>query len=189
MPDFSKMTPTEFAAWQQEQNNPPGGNVTVALPAPTPPQAPLVEVRPAAQVWGSTEFDFTCPSGALCRMRKLMPEAMVEAGILDKVATLPGVAAEVIEKAEGAPPKPAGPFGELPSKEDMRAIIEVLEVLVPMVVVEPRVYPNPPAGEERVAGRIYTDSIELQDRIAIMERAVYGVKKLEPFRAGSGQPV
>lgn len=161
----------------------------VSLKTPAPPQS-----RPAAEVWGSTEYDFVCPSGAKCRMRKLMPEKLMEHGILDRISSLPGITAEVVEKSEGLPPKPKA-ANSLPDKEELRAVTQILEVLVPLVVVEPRVYPVPttddPNGtpDPRVAGRIYTDSIELMDRIAIMERAVQGVKTLEPFRAGPGQPV
>jgi hypothetical protein len=189
-PDFSTMSAAEFAAWQVQQNNPPMGNVEKALPPPTPAQ---VGPRPAAEVWGSTEYDFVCPSGAQCRMRKVGPEKLLESGILDKLTGLPGIAAEVVDKAEGLPPKPPSQSG-VPGKEEVRAVIQVMEVLIPLVVVEPQVYPVPVADEHgtteaRVVGRIYTDSIELVDRIAILERAVQGVKALEPFRAGSGQSV
>lgn len=161
-------------------------------PSPLPPPPQALAPRPAAEVWGSNEFDFVCPSGAQCRMRKLMPERMVEKGILDKVTTLPGIVAEVVEKAEGAPPKPKE---DMPTSQELSAVLEVMEILIPLVVVTPEVFPVPttddPNGtpEPRVLGRIYTDSIEIQDRIAIMERAMQGVKVFEPFRAGSSQPV
>jgi hypothetical protein len=195
-PDFSKMTPAEFTAWQEAEfsTRPQQGPLLVpGLPSPTPApvQEDVVVPRPAAEVWGSTEYDFTCPSGAMCRLRKLMPEKLLELGILDKITTLPGVVAEVVEKAEGLPPRKAD---AIPDAQELRNITGILEVLVPLVVVEPKVFPVPVAGEDgvvpdRVQGRIYTDSIELLDRVAIMERSVQGVKKLEPFREGSGQPV
>jgi len=158
----------------------------VAAPSPTAPS----QVRPAAEVWGSNEFDFVCPSGARCRMRKLMPEKLLESGILDQLTALPGYVAEVVDKAEGQPPKKTDDI----QAKDITSVLEVLEKLIPMVVVEPQVFPVPVSpGEgkpapEREVGRIYTDSIELQDRIAIMERAVKGVRALEPFRAEPGQP-
>lgn len=183
MPNFEHMTPEEFIAWQQEQAHMAGER----FETPASPPAPVQEHRrPAAEVWGSTEYDFECPSGAVCRMRKLTPETLVEHGILDKIATLPGYSAEVVERAEGAMPKPQD---AMPSKEEVSTIVSVLEILVPLAVVEPRVFPKPAADEERVQGRIYTDSIELMDRIAIMERAVQGVKRYENFRPGSQQSV
>lgn len=179
MPNFKDMSPAEFAAWQIENNNPPVNNVAVVAP-PAPPSAP--QAVPAAEVWGSNEFDFTCPSGATCRMRKLMPERLIEMGLLDKLTVLPGIAAEVVDKAEGAPPKKIGDV-EIPDKHELGQMIELLNILVPMVVVVPEVHPVPTDGSERVVGNIYTDSIEMSDRVAIMERAVHGVKKLEPFRS------
>jgi hypothetical protein len=161
--------------------------------SPLPP-APPQGVRPAAEVWGSSEYDFVCPSGAQCRMRKLVPEKLLEHGILDKVSSLQGIVAEVVDKAEGMPPK-AAVLGDMPSKKEFEAVIKVMEVLLPLVVVQPQVYAVPTSDDpavlppERIVGRIYTDSIELMDRIAILERAMSGVKMLEPFRSGSSQPV
>jgi hypothetical protein len=157
---------------------------------PKPSPAPSAQARPAAEVWGSNEYDFTCPSGAQCRMRKLMPEKLLEMGVLDKITALPGYTDELIKQAEGAPPERTGAASTLPDKEELQQIVDLLEVLVPMVVVTPTVYPAPVFDEggkmpDRVEGRIYTDSIELQDRVAIMERAVHGVKPLATFRQGS----
>jgi hypothetical protein len=192
--DFSNMTPEDLerlarkmregAAGEAVSANIADNEERTALPSPSAPQ-----VRPAAEVWGSNEFDFVCPSGARCRMRKLMPEKLLESGILDQLTSLPGYVAEVVDKAEGQPPKKDDEV----NPKDITSVLEVLEKLIPMVVVEPGVSPVPVPDEtghvpERREGRIYTDSIELQDRIAIMERAVKGVRRLEPFRTEPGQP-
>lgn len=195
-PDFSQMTTDQFEEWKAKIKNAPSfAGLPIIMPESvyaSPPLPSQAQPVPAAQVWGSNEYDFTCPSGAQCRMRKLMPEKLLEMGVLDKITALPGLAEEQVEKAEGQPPKKL--TDSLPSKEDLAAIVGVLELLIPMVVVEPRVYPVPVPNAEgvvpdRVSGRIYTDTIELMDRIAIMERAVQGVKKMEPFRTGPGQSV
>lgn len=166
----------------------------VEIPSATIPPAPP-QVRPAAEVWGSTEYDFTCPSGASCRMRKLVPEELIRHGILDKITRLPGIAAEVVEKAEAVgPPTVKGLLDEMPSREEFDSLMDVLNTLVPLVVVQPQVWPVPPMPqdfenptdeEKRVVGRIYLDSIDLEDRLAIMERAVSGTRGLEAFRKGS----
>jgi hypothetical protein len=60
--------------------------------------------------------------------------------------------------------------------------------VIPMVVVKPTVHRVPQADEpggpvpDRVEGWIYTDDIELGDRVAIMERAMSGVVKMDNFR-------
>lgn len=184
MPDFTTMSAEEFLAWKAgtKLNEDELSQPQYLEPHNRPTPAPAQEnVRPAAEVWGSTEYDFVCPSGAQCRMRKLMPEKLIETGILDRITTLPGYAEELVQQAEGAPPKKADDL--VPDKEELKSITAILDILVPLAVVEPRVFPTPGPGEDREVGRIYVDSIELMDRIAIMERAVQGVKKLEPFRA------
>jgi hypothetical protein len=136
----------------------------------------------AVTSWGSIEYDFTVPSGQTCRMRKLRPETMIGAGILDKITRLPGFAQEAIDKAEGA--RPAG-VGTMPSTEDMRQLLVVLAEIIPLVVVQPPVHPDPADGEEREPGVVYISDIELADRIAIMERATSGISKFDNFREGS----
>jgi hypothetical protein len=136
----------------------------------------------AVTTWGSTEYDFRTPSGQMCRMKKLKPEELLTSDLLDRISRLPGFADEEIRKAEGKPPT-----DKMPSKQDMAHVIETLDELIPMVVVKPTVLRvglvDPEEG--RVPGAVYTDDIELADRIAIMERAMNGVKKLDSFREES----
>jgi hypothetical protein len=143
---------------------------------PSPPQSPY-----APTVWGSTEYDFRVPSGQLCRMKKLRPEELVGTDILDRITRLPAFAQELVDKSEGKPPK----NDDMPDKKDLQAVIEVLNELIPMVVVQPRVFPVPDNPEDREPGLVYTDMIELADRIAIMERAVSGISKMDNFRPQS----
>lgn len=155
----------------------PGYQAMGSAPLPSSPQDPY-----AVTSWGETEYDFRTPSGQLCRMKKLRPEELLETGILDKVTRLPGFAEEHIQKAEGQPPT----VSALPGKKEIQDLIEVLDKLIPVIVVKPSVHSVPPPEQERVPGVIYTDMIELGDRIAIMERAMTGVKRLDNFREQSG---
>jgi hypothetical protein len=132
----------------------------------------------AVTTWGETEYDFVVPSGQRCRMKKLRPESLVGTEILDMITVLPGHAQELINQSSGMPP------GKLTASlaEELPKLIEVLDKLLPLVVVRPTLWPMPPEGEERVPGRVYVQDVELSDRVAIMERALGGVKKIEPFR-------
>ena len=138
----------------------------------------------APTAWGATEYDFITPLGQRCRLRTLPLERLAEAGILDKLTRLPGIAEELIAKAEGQPPQPE----QMPDAQTVETITEVVNKLIPIVVVAPVIseVPDPeaedPADRERVAGRIYVDSIDLRDRIAIMNRAVGPLVKLDSFR-------
>ncbi len=139
----------------------------------------------AVTAWGQTEYDFVTPSGQRCRLRKLDPAELAEAGILDKVTRLPGVTAGLVEKSSGQPPAPEPDPEAMPDKETIRALVDLVNVLVPMVVVKPSVAPIPENDEERVQGVVYVDSIEITDRIAIMERSLQGLAKLDSFRKQS----
>jgi hypothetical protein len=189
MSDIKNLEAQLAAAYAEARKLPEpltGGNATASGDVPPSLPAP-VQARPATEVWGSNEYDFVCPSGAQCRMRKLAPEKLVEYGILDKLTNLPGIAAEVVEKAEAVGP-PTSAEDKMPSTEEMKHLLGIMEILIPAVVVAPVVFPVPADGAREV-GRIYTDSIDLADRIAIMERAVGGTKAYEAFRTGSSQPV
>lgn len=178
--ELLEMTPEEMAVAQANGYAKPLTAEDYRNPThPTTPQEPY-----AVTAWGSQLYDFVVPSGQRCQMRKLRPEELVGTDILDKITRLPAFADEQIQKAEGQPPKPP----TMPSKQDMQALLEVLDELIPLVVVQPKVLadPKPDATGEVAAkhpGTIYVSDIELDDRVAIMERAVQGVKKLDNFRA------
>ena len=183
-PDFTSMTPDQFADWhrantsgtQVEGQTALPGTPEPVSPPPTPPQA-----RPASEVWGSdASYDFTAPSGATCRLRKLAPEKLIETGLLDKLTRLPGLAQGLIDKAEGKPPVKAQD-----EMAGIKAVLEILQELLPIVVVEPQVYRDPAEGEEKVMGRIYVSSIDLNDRLAIMNEITKGVTAMDSFRAES----
>lgn len=153
-----------------------------------PPQGTESDKDPyAVTSWAESEYDFRVPSGQLCRMKKLRPEEMIGTDLLDRVTRLPGFAEENIRKAEGRPPTAA-----MPSKEALAEVIEVLDELLPLVVVKPKLWPEPTPEQanddpeldnsERRSGRVYVSDVELADRVAIMERAVGGVKRMDNFR-------
>lgn len=139
---------------------------------PAPPQDPY-----AVTSWGEREYDHTVPSGQRCRMRKLRPEELIERNLLDRITRLPGFSEEEIRKAEGKPPTP-----QSVAKEDMQAMLEILEQLIPIVVVQPVVHSSDTPEEERVPGSVTVRDIELADRIDIMNRALSGVSKMDNFR-------
>lgn len=152
-------------------------NFSTATPAqPSPPQDPY-----APTAWGSRFYDFTTPSGQTCQLRKLDPGELIKTGLLDKITRLPALADEEIRKAEGAPPVKRV---AMPSTQDMQALVEVVDQLLPMVVVQPKVWPDED-GQPRIEGRVYVSDVELGDRIAIMNRATTGVAALDNFREES----
>lgn len=190
--ELKAMTPEEFADARAQGFVKPFANPTayrdaetalmpgdIVYPQDVPSRPSPPQDRYAATAWASPYFDFITPGGQTIQMQKLLPEKMLGTGLLDKITRLPAFAQELIDKAEGLPP---AAVVKLTDSEQVAQVVEVVNEIVPLVVVQPTVYPVPPTGEERVNGRIYVDSIELADRVAIMERAVKGVAALDPFR-------
>ena len=190
--ELLEMTPEELAVAQANDYVKPQ-NATEADVAPKLSVKPSLPAPPqddpyAVTAWGSDLFDFRAPSGQLCQMRKLKPESMLESGMLDKVTRLPAFAEENIRKAQGHPPAAASSV----SPEDFKQLIKVLDELLPIVVVQPQLWSEPSPersnddpeldNSERIPGRVYVSDVELADRVAIMERAIGGVKKLDNFR-------
>lgn len=157
----------EAARSMPTQTNSPG-----SVPDPAPASDPY-----APTTWAVNEFDFVTPSGQRCRLRKLPIEELAKAGILDKMTRLPGFADQLVKKAEGAPPEPV-----MPNDEQIRLVTELVDILTPLVVVQPQVWPLPPEGDQRVIGRVYVDTVEFMDRVAIMNRLVGTVQSLDNFR-------
>lgn len=174
---FEAEVAAKQAALVAAQTNLPGS-------APAPAQAEVPSDPYAPKVWLSNTFDFLTPSGQLCQLKKVDVAQLAEKGILDKLTRLPGIAAAQVAKAEGAPPEKAVD-PELPDTETIKAVLEAVNVLVPLVVVQPHVWELPAEGEPRVPERIYVDSIEIGDRIAIMHRVLGGLQDLDKFRQQS----
>lgn len=170
MPSVEELKAALAEAQQQED--------TQRLLATSVPPQNASEGRYAPSVWGSNEYDFQTPSGQLCRLRKLPLDKLAETGLLDRITRLPGLAGELVNKSQGLPPEQI----EMPPAETVELLVEILDKLLPLVIVAPEVWPLPPEGEERLSVRIYVDSIDLGDRVAILEKAVGPLVKLDSFR-------
>lgn len=151
---------------------------------PERPAAAGVAVRaapePADDVWararGERGRDFVCPSGQRCRLVDVAPDRLLAAGILDKVTRLEGLAQDLIDRAEGKPPEKL----QEPSREDLEAMVEVINVIVPLAVVKPSVFADddPQAGSDDIR----VSDIDFGDRVAILNEALKGLKALDRFR-------
>lgn len=156
---------------------PRGEHVQLVNSVPNAEGKPFDQYAPTT--WGAGEYDFVVPSGQRCRLRKMQVEELAKRGILDKVTRLPGLTETVIQKAEGQPPEKVA---EMPSAETIKTVTDLVNELIPLVVIAPVISPIPAENEERTPGRIYVDSIDIEDRIAILNRAIGGLKNLDTFR-------
>jgi|SRR6185295_3564320 len=78
--------------------------------------------RPAAEVWGiETDRDHICPSGAVCRIRDLEFDDIVELGLLDEMDSLGSIVqTEHIDRVQGK--KPADRAARKPTKAQQAKI-------------------------------------------------------------------
>lgn len=155
---------------------PSGADLTSA----TPTQVRLRSaVEPSDSVWISKRGqgqDFVCPSGQKCRLRALDPADLIPTGILDRITRLEGLADELVQRAEGAPPAKA----KMPSTADFQLILDTLNDVIPLAVAEPKVYRD--GDEEAPDGAIRVSDIDLEDRMAILAESLKGIKILDRFR-------
>lgn len=188
MPDFKSMSTKEFEEWKAA-NAPSFASVRMSeeetlrerlsnISNATPPSTPQ-DYDATAQEWltGDIGYDYTLPSGKHCRLRDLPIEDLAAMGILDRMTRLSGITQKLIDASQGMPPEKA-----VESTRAITELLEVLNVVIPMIVVKPEVWSVPPQGEERKADRIYPESIGLGDRIAILNRSAGGVMKFDNFR-------
>lgn len=146
------------------------------------PQAP----QPSGDVWarrkrGGGGDVFTCPSGQTCRIQRLTPEGLLVAGILDDISSLEDLAQSLVDKAEGVPPEKQS-LSDLPDREDLARLLKVVNAIVPLALVEPKVLPDPAPGVAMEDGVLYASDIDLADRMAIMQESLKGIQNLARFR-------
>jgi hypothetical protein len=138
----------------------------------------------------------TVPSGETCMVRRPGLQQLVTEGVLHDTDILTTIVQENIDQAEkGVEPSEVNYLDILKDKKKFEAMMHTTDRIVCAVVVKPKVLmvPNdvtsrrsPAPGEEAF---IYADMIDLEDKMFIVNYAVGGSRKLEPFRAGPGKDV
>jgi hypothetical protein len=167
----------------------------------------------APTTWGATEelYDFTCPSGQVCQVKRVGLSDLLQAGLLDEMDTLGDLMqTNVVQPAKGKGPQDRQP--KKPTKaqaaaaeeqavadlmknpKQFAAMSRLLERVVAVMVVQPKVV-SPWDGDkkivDRVEGVIYTDSIRFEDQMALFGEAM-GDKQMDAiasFRDGAVEGV
>lgn len=171
----------------------------------------------APKSWEDRDFDFELPSGDICLLRRLEPLDLIEYGLQDKLdfatAVVQGVhvkngAMSKVEKvkrdrarreatAKGQDPDEA--VEELETEaalaamkadpEQMMNMKQALNIILINFVVAPEMHEPPELDEDRVVGRYYTDAVPWNDKMAIFNKLMAGVKVVESFREGPEEAV
>lgn len=157
-----------------QYDRPAAAGLSVGSSVPTPGAQPS-----GANVWARNKTgdrEFTCPSGQTCRLKPLSIEQLMMEGILDQVTRLEGLAQELIDRAQGLPPEKQS----MPSREDFAKLLHLINIIVPLAVAQPVVYKDD--DQAAPADAIRVGDIDIMDRVAILNEALSGLKKLDNFR-------
>jgi hypothetical protein len=161
-------------------------------------------------VWGSNtpegaEEELVLPSGQNCRARRVTIESMIEAGILSQVDSLTALVDQYTRKVKGgsrvADGTPVLDQKILGDTEALKLMITMADRALPSIVVSPPValhFQERTVGKTRVTrklseedreklrqetpGLIFTDQIDLEDKMELFEWGVGGLKAFSSFR-------
>jgi len=141
----------------------------------------------AATSWSKELIrDVEVPSGQVCQVRIPGVQGLITAGLLDSIDSLTSlVQTEHIDRMEkGA--------ATTPTAEDMANLakngpalvqgLKLMDRVVCHVVLQPEVLPIPDDDGARQPGAVYTDMLEMTDKIYLFQLVLGGVQDLETFR-------
>jgi hypothetical protein len=170
---------------------------------------PTEETPTVNSVWATaipintTEL-ITLPSGQTCYARRLGLEGIMTAGLLGDADSLTAfVGTKHIRRVRGANKKPDGEEVDgrsvMQDPEALKRIVFLVDRATPMIVSDPVVHTHfrylddgttqMIPQEEREPGQIYTDMIQLQDKMFLFNFAIGGTRDLERFRNESASAV
>lgn len=164
-------------------------SVAKSTPAPVKARAqrgaPQAPETYSASGWGAeVQFELTTPSGKKCLAHELSIERLIEMGLLETINSLSGIIeSEVLPQASGQPQVDMKKM--MANGEQLVGVLGLVNVIICEAVDAPVVHPVPEAGEARVVGNVYVDSIPLTDRFFLFNEVTGGLDSLAAFRAGS----
>lgn len=179
------------------------------------PSKDMSQYAPAQ--WTDNTYDFEIPSGGKCLLRKLDPLVLVEHGLMDKLDFATSVVmnthaknanlspvervkrdrAKREAKAKGQDPNDvvaeamdqATMQSIMTSAENSAAFRQVMDQLLILGVAAPVMHLPPEKEEDRDDTRFYVDSVPFNDKMAVFNKLMEGVRGVEQFREGSEETV
>lgn len=125
------------------------------------------------------------PSGQWVDMKPPNLEALVAAGVLDKMDSL----TSIVDKKHIKPKKSGGRVTQeldagslMQDTDNLLKVIEVADKVTVFMVLTPKVKLAPADDSEREENQVYTDMIGLEDKMFIFQYASGGGTDLESFR-------
>jgi hypothetical protein len=156
----------------------------------TETQKPSTDSKYAPTAWGGELLaDLPLPSGQLCQARRVGVEGLMKAGIAHQIDPLmklvqghedrvkKGMTQEEKDKLEEQ-----SILKMMSNDEQMESLFHLLNRVLCHVVVQPPVQMAPDDITRRVDGVIYTDMVDLEDKLYIMSWTVGGADAVAQFR-------
>jgi len=140
----------------------------------------------AATTWGaggSVFEDLQVPSGQMCLARRPGVQGLIEAGVLRDIDTLSSIVDQKhIKRVEGRADPEVDVQSLIKDEASLLSILDVVDKVLCYVVVEPEILAVPAEMDDREDGVIYTDMVDIEDKMYIFNFAVGGTRSLETFR-------
>lgn len=164
----------------------------------------------APTVWGQPQFqDLTVPSGQLCQVRLPGVQQLIAAGVIDSADTLTSLVDQkhikrVRSKTAGkAPEKEIDTQSLMKDPENLKKLFTLMDQVAIHMVVQPEVVSclkevTDAEGNtetivipyaDREQDRVYSDQIDMIDKMFIFQYAVGGGSDVESFRKQFGEAV
>lgn len=153
----------------------------------------------AATSWGSSTEDLECPSGQVCLVRRIDPMQLLADGVLSKSDMLTAMVDQkhVSRKAKGgkSSAKSQEMSNEMVMKQalkdpkKMQELVDVVNAVTLATVIRPELHPIPEDDEDRVPGNVYVDSVDINDKMFIVQYAFAGHRDAAKFRGELQQSV
>ncbi len=152
-----------------------------------PPTTRTAKSRYTATAWGGeVHHDLTVPSGQLCLCKRPGVQGLIKAGLIDDLDALTSLVDQKhVSRVKGKPTVNTQALMKDP--QSIMRVLELADRVVAHVVVEPSVQLPPENDADRVKGQVYTDMIDEEDKMFIMNWAMGGQADLESFRRERGQ--
>lgn len=165
-------------------------NPSMAQPVPTQPD-PNDKYAPNAWISGGVGGmeDLEVPSGQLCLVRRPGMEGLIKAGVLRNIDSLSALVGEKhIKKAKkGAAGDPKVNVDSiLKDPKALENILRTVDKVITHCVVKPEIHMAPNDVTLRKPGVVYSDMVDINDKMFIFNFVMGGTRELESFRGGLG---
>lgn len=129
--------------------------------------------------------DLVVPSGQTCLVRRPGLEGLIKAGVLRNVDSLSAIVGEKhIKKAKKGSDQKVNVDSVMKDPKALEEILHTVDKVVCHCVVKPEVFMAPNDVTLRKRGVVYTDMVDINDKMHIFNFVVGGTRDLESFRSG-----